>query len=75
MGQHVGQVAIISRLNVTVFNVIAGFIMGEHVGQIAIISRLNVTVFNVLLPDLGPNTLKSIQIHYNYFDLSVITIT
>ena len=26
-------------------------------------------------PDLGPNTLKSIQIHYNYFDLSMITIT
>ena len=25
--------------------------------------------------DLGPNTLKSIQIHYNYFDLSMITIT
>ena len=27
------------------------------------------------LADLGPNTLKSIQIHYNYFDLSMITIT
>ena len=26
-------------------------------------------------PDLGPNTLKSIQIHYSYFDLSMITIT
>ena len=25
--------------------------------------------------DLGPNTLKSIQIHYSYFDLLVITIT
>ena len=25
--------------------------------------------------DLGPNTLKSIQIHYSYFDLSMITIT
>ena len=25
--------------------------------------------------DLGPNTLKSIQIHYNYSDLSMITIT
>ena len=25
--------------------------------------------------DLGPNTLKSIQIHYNYFKLSMITIT
>ena len=24
--------------------------------------------------DLGPNTLKSIQIHYSYFDLSMITI-
>ena len=29
----------------------------------------------VLRTDLGPNTLKSIQIHYNYFDLSMITIT
>ena len=28
-----------------------------------------------LLADLGPNTLKSIQIHYIYFDLSMITIT
>ena len=28
-----------------------------------------------LSADLGPNTLKSIQIHYNYFDLSMITIT
>ena len=28
-----------------------------------------------LWADLGPNTLKSIQIHYNYFDLSMITIT
>ena len=27
------------------------------------------------LTDLGPNTLKSIQIHYNYFELSMITIT
>ena len=26
-------------------------------------------------PDLGPNTLKSIQIHYNYLELSKITIT
>ena len=28
-----------------------------------------------MVPDLGPNTLKSIQIHYSYFDLSMITIT
>ena len=26
------------------------------------------------LSDLGPNTLKSIQIHYSYFDLLMITI-
>ena len=31
--------------------------------------------YPVPVPDLGPNTLKSIQIHYNYFDLSMITIT
>ena len=29
----------------------------------------------VLQSDLGSNTLKSIQIHYNYFNLSMITIT
>ena len=28
-----------------------------------------------LLADLGPNTLKSIQKHYSYFHLSMITIT
>ena len=32
-------------------------------------------IFVVHASDLGPNTLKSIQIHYNYFDLSMITIT
>ena len=29
----------------------------------------------ILVTDLGPNTLKSIQIHCSYFDLSMITIT
>ena len=31
--------------------------------------------YMIVAADLGPNTLKSIQIHYSYFDLSMITIT
>ena len=36
------------------------------------VQSLNLSNFK---SDLGPNTLKSIQIHYSYFDLSMITIT
>ena len=40
-----------------------------------LISTIQEIAHNMMRTDLGPNTLKSIQIHYNYFDLSMITIT
>ena len=43
--------------------------------QINASNAVNFDKSNALNSDLGPNTLKSIQIHYNYFDLSMITIT
>ena len=43
--------------------------------KISVCFEMTVSETYSMVPDLGPNTLKSIQIHYSYFDLSMITFT
>ena len=47
-----------------------GLGMGPNIGPglgLQVTHCLSREAFFKYLPDLGPNTLKSIQIHYNYF--------
>ena len=53
------------------------FLLGTQKNRLneAFLLRIQTCKSLLSASDLGPNTLKSIQIHYNYFDLSMITIT
>ena len=64
------------RFGSKLYRQIVGIPMGTNCAHLVVNSFLFCYERDFMLsPDLGPNTLKSIQIHYSYFDLSMITIT